>query len=214
MIPHPDGGFGVVVDLRRKLVFRSPLSDGIRREEVNQLKGRSCLYQMGDNWFEVTLSGLSDLKVGEPSIQLDGKPVSLINYLHAKLAKPVPAAIANLSPDGAAVYYRTTGPEQKSAPAALCHLIEDTHSDVGARHQPETVIEPTDRYRQIKSIVSSFMHSIEVDGVRLSVTERAGRVNKRAFSVPTLGFGNGVTLAPNVGQTGYMRLYASTAANG
>lgn len=203
VMPYPEGGFGVVVDLRRKLVFRSPLSATIRRDEINQLKGRSCVYKMGDSWYEVSLSGLSDLRVGEPSIPLNGKPVSLIDYLHTKSPKPVPTAIANLSPDGAAVYYRTNGPEQRSAPASLCHLVEDTHGDGGARHQPETIIEPEERHRQINSIVRRFLHSLQVAGVELSVAERAGRASSRTFTVPRLGFGNGVTLAPAQGSTGY-----------
>jgi hypothetical protein len=210
VIPHPEGGFGVVVDLRRKLVSHTPLSDTIRRDEVNALKGRSCVYKMGDRWFEVSLSGLADLKVGERSIPMNGKAVSLIDYLHTNSAKPVPASIANLSPDGAAVYYRTTGPDQKSAPAALCYLVEDTHGDVGARHQPETVIEPDDRHRQIGSIVRRFLNSLKVAGVDLKVSERPGRTNNRAFPVPTLGFGNGATLTldPKSGYIDGLRDYA------
>jgi hypothetical protein len=37
--PHPEGGLGVTVDLRRKLVARSPFPTSITREEVNRLKG-------------------------------------------------------------------------------------------------------------------------------------------------------------------------------
>ena len=40
---HPEGGFGAVVDLRRKLVSRSPLLARARREQINALKGRSCV---------------------------------------------------------------------------------------------------------------------------------------------------------------------------
>jgi hypothetical protein len=118
-VPHPEGGLGVIVDLRRKLVARSPFSTSITREEINKLKGRSCVYKMGDNWYEISLSGLSDLKVGDPSIPLEGRAVSLVDYLHTKSVKPVPSSIAMLSPDGAAIYYRTNEPEQRSAPAAL-----------------------------------------------------------------------------------------------
>jgi hypothetical protein len=75
VMPHPEGGFGVVVDLRRKLVSRTPLATKIRRDEVNRLKGRSCVYRMGDTWFEVSIAGLCDQTIGEPSIPLNGKAV-------------------------------------------------------------------------------------------------------------------------------------------
>lgn len=194
---HPEGGFGLVMDLRRKLVSGSPLPTRARREHINALKGRSCVYKMGHNWFEVTLDGLSDLSIGKPSIQLDGEAVSLIDYLHRKSRKPVPASIANLSPDGAAVYYRTNGPGQRSAPAALCHLVEDTHSREGARHQRETVIEPRDRRRQINRLVSMFLTQVSVGNVSLSVSDQAGLTRAKPFSPPSLCFGNDVTLSLN-----------------
>ena len=192
---HPEGGFGLVIDLRRKLVSRSPLTMRSRREQINALKGRSCVYKMGNNWFEVTLDGLSDVRIGTPSIPLDGEAVSLIDYLNRKARKPVPRSIANLSPDGAAIYYRTTGPEQRSAPAALCYLVEDTHSRDGARTQHETVIKSCERHRQIHRIIGRFLSRVPVGHVALSVSDQAGRTKKQPFSVPTLQFGNGRELS-------------------
>jgi hypothetical protein len=195
-VPHPEGGLGVIVDLRRKLVARSPFSTSITREEINKLKGRSCVYKMGDNWYEISLSGLSDLKVGDPSIPLEGRAVSLVDYLHTKSVKPVPSSIAMLSPDGAAIYYRTNGPEQRSAPAALCYLVEDTHGAAGARNQPHTIIEPPDRYRQINRVVRMFLGSLKIGRVELKVAGRAGSAKSQPLPVPTLLFGNDKTLAP------------------
>jgi Piwi domain len=192
--PHPEGGFGVIVDLRRKLVSRSPLAANISRDQVNRLKGRSCVYRMGHSWYEVSISGLADRRVGEPSIVLNGKPVSLVDYLHTTSPKPVPPSIANLKPDGAAIYYRTNGPDQKAAPAELCYLVEDTHGREGARHQPETIIEPYDRHRQINRIVKLFFGSIKIGNTVLSVSEQAGRVTDKPFTVPALRFGNNAIL--------------------
>ena len=192
---HPEGGFGAVVDLRRKLVSRSSLLARARREQINALKGRSCVYKMGHNWFEVTLAGLSDLSIGTPSIPLDGEAVSLIDYLHRKSRKPVPASIANLSPDGAAIHYRTNGPEQRSAPAALCYLVEDTHSRGGAKFQRETIIDPQDRRPQINQVVKTFLRQVSVRDVNFSVSEEAGRTRTKPFLPPDLRFGNDKTLS-------------------
>lgn len=195
VVPHPEEGFGIVVDLRRKLVSRSSLPVFSTREQINALKGRSCLYKMGYWWFEVTLAGFADLSIGTPSIQLDGEAVSLIDYLHRKSPKPVPASIANLPLDGAAIYYRTNGPDQRSAPAALCHLVEDTHSSEGARHQHETIIKPHVRHRQINLIVKKFLRRVQEGDVTLSVSSRAGRTKTKPFLPPNLRFGNDVTLS-------------------
>ncbi len=192
---HPEGGFGLIVDLRRKLVSRSSLPASPTREYINALKGRSCVYKMGHNWFEVTLDGLADLNIGTPSIELEGEAVSLIDYLHRASRKPVPDSIANLSPDGAAIYYRTNGPKQRSAPAALCHLIEDTHGQDGAKYQPETVIGPQDRYEQINRLVRMFLRQVSVGNVTLSVSKQARYRRIEPFRVPALRFGNDKTLS-------------------
>ncbi|SKA41296.1 Piwi domain-containing protein [Enhydrobacter aerosaccus] len=197
VMPYPEGGFGVVVDLRRKLVSRTPLAAKIRRDEVNRLKGRSCVYRMGDTWFEVSISGLCDQKIGEPSIPLNGKAVSLINYLHTQSPKPVPGSLANLSPESHAIFYRTRGPEQRAAPAALCHLVEDTHGEIGARHQPLTTIGPDERSRKIQEIVTRFLQAIKVAGATLTVSSEPARTTGRSFNLPALGFGNGAKLSMN-----------------
>lgn len=192
--PHPEGGYGVIVDLRRKLVSRSALSAEITRDEVNRIKGRSCVYKMGRTWFEVSVSGRADQNVGEPSIPFDGKPVSLVDYLHRQSPKPVPPAIAELNPDGAAIYYRTNGPMQKAAPAELCYLVEDTHGREGARHQRETIIEPHKRHRQVSRIVKRFLQDVAIGNTKVSVTDTPGRIVQSPITVPALRFGQGATL--------------------
>ena len=193
--PHPEGGFGLIVDLRRKLISRSSLPISPTREQINTLKGRSCLYKMGHQWFEVNLAGLADIRVGEPSIPFEGKPVSLIDYLQTQSRKPVPASIAHLSPEGAAIYYRTNGPEQRLAPAALCYLVEDTHGQEGGRYQCKTVIAPHDRYHQINRLVRMFLGKVPVGDTSLSVSDRAGCIRTQPFSLPDLRFGNDTTLS-------------------
>jgi hypothetical protein len=142
VVQHPEGGFGVMVDLRRKLVSRLPLPVSPTREQVNELKGRSCLYKMGNRWFEISIAGLADPKIKDPSILFEGKLVSLIHYLNTMSSKPVPSSIANLPLDGAAISYRTNRLEQRSAPTSLCYLVQDTHAQNGAGHHHETIIEP------------------------------------------------------------------------
>ena len=193
--PNPEGGFGLIVDLRRKLISRSALPIFPTREQINALKGRSCLYKMGHRWFEISLAGLADKRVGDPSIPLEEKPVSLIDYLQTKSRKPVPASIAHLSPEGAAIYYRMNGPEQRLAPAALCYLVEDTHGQEGGRHQCKTVIAPHDRYHQINRLVRMFLGQVPVGDISLSVSDQAGRTGTKPFSLPDLRFGNDTTLS-------------------
>lgn len=193
--PHPEDGFGLIVDLRHRLVSRIPLPVFPTREQINALKGRSCLYKMGHSWFEISLDGLADIKVGEPSIPLNGEVVSLMDYLRAKYSNHVPASIANLNPEGAAIYYRANGQNQRSAPAVLCNLVEDTHSREGAKYQRETIIDPQARHHQINRLVKMFLNKVAVGDVILSVSEQAGRTKTKSFLPPDLRFGNNAVLS-------------------
>lgn len=193
--PNPEGGFGLIVDLRRKLVSNSPLPLSPSRQQINALKGRSCLYKMGNQWFEISLDGLADIRAGEPSIPLNEKVVSLNDYLTINSSKPIPASISNLSPDGSVIYYRTNGPAQKSAPTALCHLVEDTHSREGAMHHRKTPIEPHERHRKVNRIVDKILKRISVGDVVLSVSAQAERADTKPFEPPNLRFGSDTILS-------------------
>ncbi len=193
--PHSEGRFGLIVDLRRKLVSSSPLPESLSRQQLNSLRGRSCLYKMGNRWYEISLDGLADVKAGELPIPLNGTTVSLLDYLKSTSGKPIPSSIANLSPDSAVIYYRTNGPEQKSAPTALCYLVQDTHSQEGARHHHKTPMNPQERHRQIARLVRRFLKEVRVGNTTLMVSERPGRVRANPFLPPSLRFGNDAILA-------------------
>jgi hypothetical protein len=73
--------------------------------------------------------------------------------------------------------------------------VEDTHGEIGAKHQPLTTIEPDERFRKIQDAVKRFLGSFKVAGATLSVSNRPARTAGRSFDLPTLGFGNGTKLS-------------------
>ena len=96
------------------------------------------------------------------------------------------------------VYYRTNGVGSRSAPTALCHLVQDTHNQTGARHHHETPAKPQDRYRRIKQIVEQLLKQVPVGNAALSVSNRPGRVQTKPFLPPSLRFGNDVILSADL----------------
>ena len=195
VVQHPEGGFGLVVDLSRKLVSSVPLPLSPMREKINGLKGRSCVYKMGNRWFEISIDGLADLKVNDPCIPLGEKVVSLIQYLNTTSSQPVPSSIANLSPEGAAIWFRTNGVNQKLAPTSLCYPVQDTHTQNGAGYHHETIIEPDYRHRQIRRLVKMFLEKLSVGDTTLTVSHQLGKTRTKPFLPPELRFGNDETLS-------------------
>ena len=195
IVPLANDGWGVCVEIKTKLVRKSPLSEKLDAARVKKLKGRSCLYQFGERWFEVTLDGLAEFNISLPLIPEDGETLSILDYVVRHARKPVSDRVANLNPNGAAIYYRTEGPTPKHAPAALCFLIEDTRSKDGARHQRESILPPHIREQWAKEFVKRHLARFSLRNVELCVSETPVGNTRKSFELPRFEFGNGNVVA-------------------
>lgn len=195
IVPVSDGGWGVCVEIKTKLIRKSPLSEKLDAARVKKLKGRSCLYQFGERWFEVTLEGLADFNISQALIPEEGKTLSILDYVVKHARKPVSDRVANLDPNGAAIYYRTEGPTPKHAPAALCFLVEDTRSKAGARHQRESILPPHIREKWAAGFVKRHLSRFSLRNVELSVSDTPVDNTNVPFELPSFEFGSGNVVA-------------------
>lgn len=194
---HPEGSFGVVCDARSKFVARRAIGASADRKRLSNLMGRSCLYKMGDVWYQFRIDAVSDSKVGEPALMEDGTPISLAQQLVRTAGKAAPKSIIDLDPGGAVLEYFTSTGERRMAPTELCHLIEDTHGKNAARHQRETILEPHERRDRVKGFIQRYLSEVEAGGVTLSALPQAYASENASFKPPALKFGNDETLAPD-----------------
>ncbi|MEO1607017.1 MAG: Piwi domain-containing protein [Pseudomonadota bacterium] len=184
--------WGVSVDVKSKFVRKSPLSELRNEGAIKKLKNRSCLYRMGHNWFEVSLDGYADYNISDEVVPDGDDVVSLLEYVVRRCRKPVPKNVADLAPDGKAVFYRTEGPGQKSAPAGLCYLIEESGSKVGKRLQRHSILAPRIRQKRALQFVSKYLQNFVLSNVELSLAEESIAVSATPFPVPNHEFGNEV----------------------
>jgi hypothetical protein len=194
VVPYPGGGFGVILEAKTK--FISAVSIGAKTDQnvIRRMKGSSCLYRMGDLWFEITISGAGQ-SVSHPITFENGKPVSLKEYLHSHAQRPIPRSLVNLRGDGAVVTYRGSETAQvKAAPAELCFPVLDTHSNRGARLQRQTILPPKVRRDKALEFKRRFLDNIVLGNTRITVADRAAFTPDRMFDLPDILFGNGRTL--------------------
>lgn len=192
VVPTPNGSWGVCVELKSKFVRNTPLPAKPDHSLIRKLKARSCLYQFGHNWFEVTLEGLADFDISHPMIPEDGKALSILDYVMRHSRKPVPVRLAKLDPAGAAVFYRTEGPTAKHAPAGLCFLVEDPHTKLGASFHHQAILPPHIRRRRAQAFVRKYLMRFSLRNVELSVDYRPIENTNQHFPVPPFEFGRGV----------------------
>ncbi|MGX5721457.1 hypothetical protein [Shinella zoogloeoides] len=190
VVLSPDGGWGLCIDVRSKFVRTRPLQQTFSLDDGKRLLGRTLIYRFGHQWFEVAFQGVADFDVSHPLIAEEGRFFSLLEYVNFKSRKPVADVVANLDPTGAAIFYRTNGPEPKSAPAGLCYLVEDPHTRDGARLQSHAILEPDVRRRLTEGFIDDHLRRLQLGNVDLSVARNPVPAGGRRFYIPSLEFGN------------------------
>lgn len=191
-----DGGIGLCVDMTSCFVDQRPLNPKISRQDLRKLKGRHAIYRFGHQWYDIQLFERHDFKVSEYSFPIDGKLVSLAEYIETKSRKPIPPELAKLDPEGAVVVYldRSTKAE-RGVPAALCHLTYDTESrEVRGSHR-RTIMAPHIRYKKIMEICRRHLADVRIGGASLRLAQRPMEIGRKSFPMPDLLFGNGARLS-------------------
>ena len=191
VVPYPDRGFGVLLEAKTKLISARSIGANADQNVIRRMKGSSCLYRMGDRWFEIKVSGAGQT-VSDPITFENGKAISLKEYLHKNAERPIPRNLINLRGDGAVVNYRGSETAQvKAAPAELCFPIIDTHSKRGARLQRETIQPPAVRRAKAFQFKKRFLENISLGNARITVADKSAHLTTRAFDLPDILFGGG-----------------------
>jgi len=186
----PDGGIGLCVDVRHKVVGRNPLPMHLSRDDFRRWRGRHCIYHYGHRWYGIQLHEFSDLTASEERIPLGDKMVSLLEYVVAESKKPIPEELARLAHDASVVYYLSNLSESRSAPAALCYPVFDTNGEEARRHHGGTILKPHERREKIRGYASQYLQSLRFGDAAVCVSPEPARIPQKIFMVPDLEFGN------------------------
>jgi hypothetical protein len=192
VMPRTEGGLGLCVDVASKFVNSNPLPDGLTRHDFRRVKGRSVLYRYGHRWYEIHLSEISDLSLGE--YKISGEPTSLLDFIIAQVEKPAPPEIARLKPTSSVVLYQTNTGELRGAPAALCYPVLDSY-EAPTFAGKKRLYEPYQRRQLTRRFVGDYLRSISFGDVKLSVAAEPIRTEQKIFPVPDFEFGNGRILS-------------------
>jgi hypothetical protein len=194
-VPTPDGGIGLCVDVRHKIVGRDPLPMHLSRDAFRPWRGRHCIYHYGHKWYDVQLHEFSDLNVSEESIRVGDKMVPLLEYVVSASQKPIPEELARLVHDGSVIYYQNNLGESRSAPAALCYPVFDTHGEEARRHHGGTILKPYERREHIRRYAGQYLRDLRFGDVTLRVSAEPNRIPQKMFLLPDLEFGNSRVLS-------------------
>ncbi len=194
IIELPEGGFGICIDITKRYVSKKPLPTHLTRQQFRNwnLRQAHLIYKYGIRWYEVKPLEVNDLNVSQSKFirQEDNKRVSVIEDIHDKFKKGMPAEVAAIPDDATAIMYKTNSGDERSIPAALCYKVYDTEEvEVGKLHKL-SIINPFGRRRSIRIVRNRYLKSIAFGNILLEVSKAPLKIDRRILDLPDIEFGN------------------------
>jgi len=186
----------VCVDVRHKYVSQNPLKTILTKPEFRRLKGANCVYHYGNQWYDIKLRELSDLKVNEYKIA-NGQTgqISLKQYIVQNGRKPLPKDVISLDEGGSVVLYQTGRGDYQAAPSRLCYQAFETNDFRVSRLHRHTILRPDVRRSELLKFVDIVRDSLRFGDTVVKLSEQPLSIERRQFIPPDLRFGNETVLS-------------------
>jgi hypothetical protein len=181
-----DREFGVCIDVVHRYVSHNPLPPRISKIDFRGIKGSSCVYRFGSQWYEIRLHEHSGLTVSD--YMIDTKSLGEYIGLNAK-------GSTSLAPDTDALKYFTNTGDVRAAPSTLCYLSYDTKDPRVRRMHKYTIPPPHVRRSAIHDFAKNCLQTVKTRGQEIRIGMDPVRVAVKLFSPPDLLFGNGKILS-------------------
>jgi hypothetical protein len=182
---------GLCVDITRKYASLMYLPFKITPDEFRPFKGRKCIYEFGNRWYEIRISSISGLNASE--VMIEGLP--LYDYVNSKCSGPKPKVLLSLPKDCAVLTYQTSLGVTMNVPSGLCRLTYATeHPDVRELHY-KSILAPNTRRHEIETVVQSYLSNWRLANIQIKLSDRMLTFESTPFDPPDLRFGGGKTLS-------------------
>lgn len=191
----PDGGLGFCVDVTSKTVSRRPLPVHMSQEEFSRWKGKHVIYHYGHQWYDVQLTGLSDLNASTYLIPRERKSIPLLDFAVQECEKPIPPELAQIQHDAAVVLYMNNRQEPRGALAPLCYPVLGTSYGEAGNQHALTILAPHRRKSLIETFVRNHLQNIYFGNALLKVDSHPAPSQNSMFVMPDFLFGNGMVLS-------------------
>lgn len=192
IVPLADGGMGVCIDVKNKYLSRDPLPTDIDADEFHQYKGKNCIYEYGNDWYEIKIQSFNDLNASEVTLP-EGQ--TLYEAVHSKMTEPKSSNLRSLPKDCSVLIYYNFEGDPKNVPSGLCREILPTnHPEVENIHDV-SIKNPDERQERIEVVFDSYFQDLEFNSTPIEWSEKPVTKNDDNFYAPDLEFGNNTVLS-------------------
>jgi hypothetical protein len=193
LVQLPSRRIGVCVDITRKYVSKYYLPAKITPDEFRRkYKGKKCVYEFGNRWYEIRLDDISGLDISQETMP-DGTPV--FDFIHQKTVGVKPQSLLRLPADSTVLVYKSGLGESRRVPSALCRLTFSTDHPAISGYHPETIMPPFVRRREIQFVAQKYLTGWKFQGVNVELSQRMLEVETGTLEYPDLEFGGGKILS-------------------
>lgn len=191
----PGGGLGFCVDVTSKTINRKPLPTHLTQEEFSHFKGRHVIYHYGHQWYDIQLTGVSDLNASSYLIPQDRKSMPLLEYAVQECEKPIPPELAQIQHDAAVVLYMNNRQEVRGALAPLCYpLFGTSYGEAGSQHGL-TILPPHQRKKLIENFIEQHLQSLRFGNSLIKISSHPAPTQNHMFVMPDFQLGNSTVLS-------------------
>lgn len=189
-----DGTLALCVDATACHTAARPLPKNLDRDRfAREAKGKHCIYHFGDMWYEIVVTGLSDLTAEQHTFLLNGKPRKLLDHILDVAEKPLGAELTQLRGDESVVLYPNYQGGERASPTSLCFPVIGS-AELGRLHA-NTLLDPQNRRPKIAGYVAKYLSGIMLDGVAVKLAVQGHRGPRNIFQVPDIELGSNKCLS-------------------
>lgn len=189
-----DGTLALCIDATACHTAARPLPKNLDRDRfAREAKGKHCIYHFGDMWYEIVVTGLSDLTAEQHTFLLNSKPRKLLDHILDVAEKPLGAELTQLRGDESVVLYPNYQGGERAAPTSLCFPVIGS-AELGQLHA-STLLDPQNRRSKIAGYVAKYLSGITLDGVAVKLADQGHRGPRKIFQVPDIELGSNKCLS-------------------
>lgn len=193
LIPLPDGGIYLCLDLTFKYVDKNFVSQYVNEKNVETIgkrfRGKKLLYQNGNSWYTVEIVAFGE-KIKDHNFTSPEGTQTVMNYILSKPQKYPKSTTSLINPDDLTLLYKYPGRsmEPHHGASSLGRILYSTKdSEVKALHK-FSIKEPSKRFHNINKCISEYFQHFKFNGKNIIINKNPIVEQINNFRIPILKY--------------------------
>jgi hypothetical protein len=203
-------GLEIVLDIASVYTEDCVLSDYINLQNVGNYRKalfeRKCLYQNGDDWYDVEIAGFGK-SIDSESIEKDNNRFIVYDYILRNTRCENFDIKTKVKPEHVSLLYKYPGRDMKphAGSTSLAKLILPSNSPAYGNLHKRSIKSPPSRFRSVQYFINKYFQNLTFQGKKLIVAKEPMAERLGKFKLTVLKYaGNRLLAVDNQGRNGVL----------